>query len=490
MQQFLHALTFTLLVLLTACSGGGGGGGSNPPPEEPNDPPTAVADDVTVVENTPTQLSIFSNDDDPDGQVSTASIGTQPAHGTVIVNGSQVTYTPDDGYTGDDSFTYAAVDNDGAASDAVTVSITVTPITETTLTVNSRSIPASGYTQQNHAEFQATVLTSPAQSLTVPANTVSFLLQLQGDDAGISPHSPNLFFSGMDNAAGLPLSPFFRHVLFCDSGLCTALVPRRPDISAERGDWAYYLGTFENTLGNIDLSNLSLNVTVRTGPQPDTSATFPAKLKVHPFMTADSITEVELQTVLDEFTRIANDNNITIDMDPITVVSGDQYNEVSGDFNDSITAELVTMGDAGKVNIFFLEGFTGASGGGTLGISGGLPGPLGLKNNFNGILINATATHSAPSIYARTTAEFAFHEMGHFLGLFHTTERTFGFNDIIDDTPNCSETDDTNNNGIANVEECADGLNPMFWDNDFNQAKETLTGDQKHVLFYSPIATP
>jgi predicted Zn-dependent protease len=192
---------------------------------------------------------------------------------------------------------------------------------------------------------------------------------------------------------------------------------------------------------------------------------------------------------------IASSNGISIDLQSTNVLAQDQYVEVSSDFNNATTAELVTLGENDSVNIFFIEGFTGIGGGGRLGISPGIPGTLGVQGPYNGLLINATATVDGPSdYYARTTAEFAFHEMGHLLGLFHTTESNFK-NDIIDDTPNCDRaTDDTavndfdNRIGVADPNECADGFNPMFWTNDFNTPKQNLTAEQRRLIYYSPIA--
>ena len=52
------------------------------------------------------------------------SIGTKPAHGTVLVNGTKVTYTPKTDYFGVDSFTYIAYGNAGNSGPAV-VSVTI-----------------------------------------------------------------------------------------------------------------------------------------------------------------------------------------------------------------------------------------------------------------------------------------------------------------------------------------------------------------------------
>ena len=81
--------------------------------------------------------------------------------------------------------------------------------------------------------------------------------------------------------------------------------------------------------------------------------------------------------------------------------------------------------------------------------------------------------------------------MGHFLGLFHTSERLFGVNDVIDDTPECTAAEhDVNNNSIADIPECPDGFNLMFWNIDLSTPKEVMSNDQRTTIYYSPIARP
>ena len=80
----------------------------------------------------------------------------------------------------------------------------------------------------------------------------------------------------------------------------------------------------------------------------------------------------------------------------------------------------------------------------------------------NGVLIVTANLGESPTVFARNTAEIAFHEMGHFLGLYHTTERGFDPHDVIDDTPECLASNDRTTLGIqgtADVDECPDGQN-------------------------------
>ncbi len=96
-----------------------------------NTPPTAVNDTVSTNKNTAVVINVLSNDTDPDGMLSAATVAIVGAagHGTTSVNSTTgaITYTPALNYTGPDSFTYKVKDNLGVDSTVATVSITVKP---------------------------------------------------------------------------------------------------------------------------------------------------------------------------------------------------------------------------------------------------------------------------------------------------------------------------------------------------------------------------
>ena len=98
---------------------------------------------------------------------------------------------------------------------------------------------------------------------------------------------------------------------------------------------------------------------------------------------------------------------------------------------------------------------------------------------------------------AQLLGETAAHEMGHQLGLFHTTEKEGTVFDILSDTPECSSSSqDNDSNGTVNAEECDEfgGGNLMFWTSwssasrSAGKKQETLSSHQQYVLKYSPIA--
>ncbi|EOW9687525.1 tandem-95 repeat protein, partial [Vibrio parahaemolyticus] len=89
-----------------------------------------VADKATVVEDTPTIIKVLGNDTfEGDNKVVSLDAENGPKNGTVIVNNDgTVTYTPDDNYVGEDTFTYIVTS--GGVSESTTVEVNVTPVND------------------------------------------------------------------------------------------------------------------------------------------------------------------------------------------------------------------------------------------------------------------------------------------------------------------------------------------------------------------------
>jgi len=96
--------------------------------DTPNNSPIAQDDSASVLSGSSVDTNVISNDTDSDGVVdgSTVTIISLPSNGTVTNQGNGVvTYTPNGGFTGVDSYSYTVRDDDGAESNVATVSIVV-----------------------------------------------------------------------------------------------------------------------------------------------------------------------------------------------------------------------------------------------------------------------------------------------------------------------------------------------------------------------------
>lgn len=95
--------------------------------EEPAEPvpgaPIAKAVSIRTYRNIPYRAQFLAVDEE--GGALTFSVAEAPKRGTVSISGDTFTYTPTDGKTGKDRFTYVATDEDGNVSAPAEVTVTV-----------------------------------------------------------------------------------------------------------------------------------------------------------------------------------------------------------------------------------------------------------------------------------------------------------------------------------------------------------------------------
>lgn len=92
-----------------------------------NDAPKANKDYYTTIEDVGALIDVLANDTDVDGDTLTiVSLLGLPDYGIITIQDGKVLYTPNEGYTGMDYFTYRCQDSNGA-SDTALVTISVLP---------------------------------------------------------------------------------------------------------------------------------------------------------------------------------------------------------------------------------------------------------------------------------------------------------------------------------------------------------------------------
>jgi hypothetical protein len=265
------------------------------------------------------------------------------------------------------------------------------------------------------------------------------------------------------------------------SGYANVLVPQSPDFSAKAGTWTFKAYT-----------NDRVSIALRTGSTPSAPT-----ITIQPYITGTTWSAGDISAALSVMSSIYSANGITLTINSTITISDTQYAAVSGTFTNSTTSALVSQGSTAAVNLFFIEDYSG-SWSGILGNAAGIPGSMGIANSWNGVLNSLSAHASGTTLDSQLLGETAAHEMGHQLGLFHTTESGGSEFDILTDTAEClnSTKDVSPRNGIMSAEECEGygAENVMFWtpwttsSRSAGKKQETLSSHQQHVLKYSPIA--
>lgn len=88
-----------------------------------NDAPVAVNDATFTNANQSVVIGVLDNDSDPENDPLTVIAVTQGANGSVANNGTQLTYTPNAGFAGSDTFSYTISDGVLEATADVTVTV-------------------------------------------------------------------------------------------------------------------------------------------------------------------------------------------------------------------------------------------------------------------------------------------------------------------------------------------------------------------------------
>ncbi|SDS30716.1 tandem-95 repeat protein [Christiangramia echinicola] len=89
-----------------------------------NDAPIANDDTAETNQDIATNVEVLLNDSDIDGDILSVDSITQPDNGSVTTDGVEVTYVPNESFTGTDTFTYTITDGNGGV-DTATVTVKV-----------------------------------------------------------------------------------------------------------------------------------------------------------------------------------------------------------------------------------------------------------------------------------------------------------------------------------------------------------------------------
>ncbi len=151
--------------------------------------PIGTNDNVVTPINVSASVSVKDNDLSKAGTI--VSINTNPVNGTVIVNANNVAiYTPNTGFSGQDSFTYLLKTADGLSSDPITVNISIKPVgsPDEVTTPTNTSIPITVKDNDISKTNTTVILNNPPLNGTFSVNT-----------SGIVTYIPKDGFSGKDN---------------------------------------------------------------------------------------------------------------------------------------------------------------------------------------------------------------------------------------------------------------------------------------------------
>ncbi|MEM8884575.1 MAG: M12 family metallo-peptidase [Planctomycetota bacterium] len=191
-------------------------------------------------------------------------------------------------------------------------------------------------------------------------------------------------------------------------------------------------GTYRFRLRRFTGSTSSLQVRAIVLNRPDATAVT-GELALNVFLAQGlevDETDARLQGILAETDRIFSSRGLRLGDIGYYTLDEARFDDITSDgqFRELLTQSSIATEE--RLNLFFVRT---AFGNGVLGVAARIGGPTINGTRNSGVMVDYDFGSVATSGYVTA------HEIGHFMGLFHTVERT-GSHDIIGDTAECPAT--------------------------------------------------
>lgn len=338
------------------------------------------------------------------------------------------------------------------------------------------------------SESDSTILT-----IDVPSGAQSVAVVIDGAGSNL------VTASRIVNPAGEMVFSFFDDNLTnrtdATDGLYTLLIPSNPDVKLDPGQWQVNFVTDKP-------GGFEAEARVIIKDKPASAKTVDVNLffvGVEGLDAETAKTHENFQGVLGNVEGIYSEAGISFGTKNYVDVTGDNADALSViDSIDGESSELARLfklseGQAeGTLSFFFVSDIqSGTDGFPLLGLAGGVPGPPGVQGTArSGIAVNMSDFAEKPERIEFIMA----HEAGHFLGLYHTTERNgkgldpngITGEDPISDTALCPDSADADGDKVLKPSEC-EGMgddNLMFWT---IGSDRKLTAQQGTVMVGNPL---
>lgn len=195
----------------------GGSGADVMATSSENQPPVANDDQAATAENTSVNIDVLANDFDPDDESVFVSDVSQPENGSTFINKDQtISYTPNEGFTGVDTFTYDASDYE--SSDTATVMVLVGDDGDSCEVGGSEGCTATTDDGETSPDNPVSV------ELTVPPGQPAGVYAIREIDQSVP--SPAGAFEYI-----APVGATIFIEVKCDESQCPRLTPKRVDLT-------------------------------------------------------------------------------------------------------------------------------------------------------------------------------------------------------------------------------------------------------------------
>ncbi len=286
-------------------------------------------------------------------------------------------------------------------------------------------------------------------SFEVPPRTASFVAVIESAEGlRVAPRTLTSPDGTMIlDASGESINPSPSYI-----GVASVLVSNNDDerSTPRAGSWRLSVGTydpadFENLIpvaGKVDRVSVIFEPEGEEGGALDLNLRFSPSTEISARTATDSPFVVALLAEIER--TLGSQVGLTLGEVELGALSDAHDRVENGDETRAMCRDLSDVGRYGaSVNVFVVSDLAYAA-----GHSGGTPGPPGRAGTTGSCIVIQKLEDGLK------TGILASHELGHFLGLRHTTELTGGLHDPISDTPECPRG--------TSIDDCPDRGNLMF----------------------------
>jgi len=323
----------------------------------------------------------------------------------------------------------------------------------------------------------------------IDPGTTSFALSAQPDPGGLQDQvilvevtGPNGLLTQVDLQTGQTFGPFVTPFSNIPNAAFSLLYPNTPTLEVEPGPYSVsFFAVVDEQLATS--SRATLMTKKAESPPLLGSLTLDIWFADNAMgLTAGSApNDPDFQAALEEMQTIYDNAGLTI----ADVAYRDVGIPQLGIIDDNAElSQLFAIPDTernGRIALFIVESIDLTQQGVILGVASGAPGPASVATAPHaGVAVSTFGFMLSPERVGKTMA----HEVGHFLGLDHTTESDGISHDPIPDTPECTQTQ----MGVAFPELCPTGAaNFMFWTGfQDNREQQDVSPGQRQVMNGNP----
>jgi len=327
---------------------------------------------------------------------------------------------------------------------------------------------------------------SDKKTFSISADTKSFIIQL------VSSEFRSAGFASLIDPNGKEYISREAFIAFDGQNIITEITstysniqfPRFEEDEIVQGDWEYSVFSRHRD------SELTPKLEVTLVERIHEISSRPV-IYVEPILSSDEVSSEQLLVKLEKFKEIYDSYNIEVIIEDVVILIDAPRTLTLDEESKIVESEILFEGNKEKIRVIFVDNisdpFDVDRNDNLLGFTNGAPGFQGQLSQNNYIVLNLSKLSGDDKNEILKFGNVVAHEIGHYLGLEHTSHQAGLVFDHLSDTPECPIENDLNGDGIVGTADCFEfgAIYFMFWTN--VNIVPVMTPQQFFIIQHSPI---